>query len=81
MVDLVVDPLIVPSPAFELPRIAILDPADFASDTIDDLILKLRAAPRPQRLIANDERQRVYRLRRNGLDRLSAARRRSDARR
>jgi hypothetical protein len=57
---LVIDPPIVPSPAFELPSVTVLDPAHFASHTIDDLILKLRAAPRPERWVADDEGQRFH---------------------
>src|SRR6266487_5764794 len=80
VVYLVIAPTIVPPTAFELPSVTVLDPAHFASPTIDDLILKLCAAPRPERLGRRRRRSACPRSRRE-RSRPATARRHGETRR
>src|SRR3954465_9422782 len=66
VIDGVIDPLVVPPPAFEAAWIPVLDPADLTPADIDDLILSMAAAARPCGGIAQQVSQDVDGCRRVG---------------
>src|SRR5262249_30893604 len=53
VIDRVVDIVLVPAPALEPPRVAVLRPAHLLAPAIDDLILAVAAAARPQARVAD----------------------------
>src|SRR5262249_35038460 len=59
VIDLVIDPAIVPAPALELRRAPVLRPADFVRCEIDELVLPLSAHAWPERRVADDEIERI----------------------
>src|SRR5580700_9721799 len=73
VIDLVIDPPVVPPPALELPRIAVLDPADFPASAVHDLMLELSTPARPERHVAQHVVERVDGLDRDGVERGSRA--------
>src|SRR5262249_41862791 len=54
VIDGVIDEIVVPAPALEPARVAVFRPADLAAPEIDDLVLSMTAAPRPEAGLAHD---------------------------